>query len=593
MKARIGINPVAAVSGLLLSLMLAACGGGGGGGAGGGGGGGGTGGGGGQQMNITPGGNFYGALDWGSRGQYCDSGWAVGVATGYASRAAARAAAIRQCRSEGGTDCGPDVTEFGSAYSRGNQCVASAFGRNPSGGCGLRTRKGRTSSAAESAALAECRSDGFSCRIVTTACSTSGPAASYSRRASGGSGGPGDGGTPPVVTQPVTPPAGGGNRSYGEFVFSARSGDCSDGYALGVATGHSTVNGARAAARNRCESAGGRSCGSGFRQFGSAYSGGNQCAAVAHGWNPSTRLCHLRSGNGSGTAAAESAALSACRAGGYSCAVAASACSTSGVESSDQGTGSFNGGGAPTVVTPPVATPPSVGNRRPVVAGGVPPRDGPAGAHRKLVDIRGIQRSGRRPADLRGVVQRPGHRDRPVFRGTRVRHGRSGLHGHGQDHRHRHRPRQAHGDNDVFRAGHRGVHYGQPRRRRKPVGGHRRGRRQRLCPAELYKPGRGMDLGPFEPRIGPERRGPGVPERRGHALRRGCLVGKRLRRLRRGPKVRRRLVIGLQHGSRGAVQGIGRMRFTNHGLPGVCNRLHPKFPMTARPGGPSDRGAET
>ena len=376
MKARIGINPVAAVSGLLLSLMLAACGGGG--GAGGGGGGGGTGGGGGQQMNITPGGNFYGALDWGSRGQYCDSGWAVGVATGYASRAAARAAAIRQCRSEGGTDCGPDVTEFGSAYSRGNQCVASAFGRNPSGGCGLRTRKGRTSSAAESAALAECRSDGFSCRIVTTACSTSGPAASYSRRASGGSGGPGDGGTPPVVTPPVnpppvTPPAGGGNRSYGEFVFSARSGDCSDGYALGVATGHSTVNGARAAARNRCESAGGRSCGSGFRQFGSAYSGGNQCAAVAHGWNPSTRLCHLRSGNGSGTAAAESAALSACRAGGYSCAVAASACSTSGVESSDQGTGSFNGGGAPTVVTPPVATPPSVGNRRPVVAGGFRP----------------------------------------------------------------------------------------------------------------------------------------------------------------------------------------------------------------------------
>ena len=256
MGVRIKGNPVAAVSGLLLSLLLAACGGGGGGG-------GPTGGvpsggapsGGPPEMNITPpgggggtAGRFYGAVETGSRGQYCDSGWAVGVATGYTSRAAAAAAAIRQCRSEGGTDCGSPVTEFGSAYSGGNLCAATAAGRNPSGQCGLRTGRGRTLPAARAAALSACRSGGFSCETVTAACSAAGPADSYSRVAAGGSagtppGGPvedgGAGGGTEFPAEPgrTTAPQGSGSDFPGITV----AGDGTTRHVLALNTTGSTV----------------------------------------------------------------------------------------------------------------------------------------------------------------------------------------------------------------------------------------------------------------------------------------------------------------------------------------------------------------
>lgn len=201
MSVRIGINPVAAVSGLLLSLMLAACGGGGGGPTGG------VPSGGPPEMNITPpldepgadGVPHYGATSYGFLGQNC-SGWAAGVATGHSNQDSASSAAISLCRIVGGTDCGPDATGFGSAYSRGNLCAAVAYGETDRA-CRLGPGRGATEAEAEADALSKCRrSGGFSCRVATSACSTSGPEDAYSRTGNfrGGTGGGGTGsGTSP------------------------------------------------------------------------------------------------------------------------------------------------------------------------------------------------------------------------------------------------------------------------------------------------------------------------------------------------------------------------------------------------------------
>ena len=240
MTARIKSDPVTAFSGLLLSLLLAACGGGGGGGgspAGG------VPSGGSPTMNITPpggGGNtgvrFYGALDYAFRGSDCSAGYAAGVATGYASEAAARAAAIRQCRGEGGADCGPDVTQFGSAYSGGNLCAAVAYGETARA-CRLSNGRGATAARAAAAALAECRSGGYSCATVTTACSASGPQRSFARTGGGGSGGtpsvgPVEGGSPTGGNRPpsigVFPPLTvqqGRTRTYESISSSDPDGD--------------------------------------------------------------------------------------------------------------------------------------------------------------------------------------------------------------------------------------------------------------------------------------------------------------------------------------------------------------------------------
>ena len=240
MTARIKSDPVTAAAGLLLSLLLAACGGGGGGG------GGpavGVPSGGSPTMNITPpggGGNtgvrFYGALDYAFRGSDCSAGYAAGVATGYASEAAARAAAIRQCRGEGGRSCGPDVTQFGSAYAGGNLCAAVAYGETARA-CRLSGGRGATAARAAAAALAECRSGGYSCATVTTACSASGPRRSFARTGGGGadgtpSVGPVEGGSPTGGNRPpsigVFPPLTvqqGRTRTYESISSSDPDGD--------------------------------------------------------------------------------------------------------------------------------------------------------------------------------------------------------------------------------------------------------------------------------------------------------------------------------------------------------------------------------
>ncbi len=160
---------------LALVIFLPACGGGGGGGGGGSSS---------SQTQITP--KFYGFAANTDRGDNCSLGWGVAVATGYRSESAAKAAAERQCIRAGSQtgSCDSSGIRFGSAY-RSPHCVAYAYGdAGGTGRCGIRGKSGMTETAARSTALSSCQEDFSSCRIVTSACSTTGPARSYHEIAS-------------------------------------------------------------------------------------------------------------------------------------------------------------------------------------------------------------------------------------------------------------------------------------------------------------------------------------------------------------------------------------------------------------------------
>ena len=160
----------------------------------------------GDDMLVMPGGKFYGAISSHlAPNEERNCGFAVGIATGYTSREAAKSAAERQCRSAGGSDCTLDV-EFGSAFRGENACGALVYGHRADN-CSLTGRSNATQEAAKAEAIAACetsafgRTKGLDCsNSLVSVCSTSGPASSFSRSPSGSSsGGPGGGGTPQIA----------------------------------------------------------------------------------------------------------------------------------------------------------------------------------------------------------------------------------------------------------------------------------------------------------------------------------------------------------------------------------------------------------
>ena len=332
-------------------LGLSSCGGGGGGGGGGSSGGGNT--------VITPPSNYYGAYETGNISGGCATGWGIGIATGYSSASAAATAAVNECRRTGGSGCDTQVGTFGSAYT--NACIAIWSGKSDSA-CNIGWEHRTTLSAARTAALSECQGRYPTCEIEVSECSTSGPADSFYRithQGSTGSGNTGGGNTGGNT--------GGGTsgRFYGGLDFSYRGSTCSDGYAVGVATGYSSASGANLAANRECSNAGGGSCG-GYFEFGSAFPGNNECGAVAYGSSStqSSNQCGIGLGRGSTRAAAESAAIATCRNNnGFSnCSSVTSACSISGPENSFARTGGGSTGGGNTGGN-------TGGNRPPVVRG--------------------------------------------------------------------------------------------------------------------------------------------------------------------------------------------------------------------------------
>ena len=94
------------------------------------------------------------------------------------------------------------------------------------------------------------------------------------------------------------------------------------GRAAGISSGYADLASAESRALRECESL--RSSGMpGCRvnqRFGSAYSGNQQCAALAYG-ERIDGSCRFRGGYGSTESAAQSDALSKCRSGGFSCSI--------------------------------------------------------------------------------------------------------------------------------------------------------------------------------------------------------------------------------------------------------------------------------
>lgn len=240
------VVPLAVV--FMAMLGLSSCGGGGGGSGSGGSGGGGD-------TIITPPSDFYGAIKFGDLPGSCSTGWSAGIATGYSSRSAADSAARNQCSRAGGTDCrSGNTNQFGSAYASGSECIAAWIGETGST-CRIGAETGATVSAAESAALSECRGRYGQCDIQVSVCSTAGPANSYSRVFStgGNTGGGGDAGggntgggnQAPVVAQRLTDGTvqQGGTLRYSRIsgVFSDPDGDRLTITASSNATGFATV----------------------------------------------------------------------------------------------------------------------------------------------------------------------------------------------------------------------------------------------------------------------------------------------------------------------------------------------------------------
>ena len=117
---------------------------------------------------------YFGAIKFGYGGNYCEAGYGGGIATGYRTQSAANAAALNQCNTTN-SECDSDFVPFGSGYFGDNDCEALAYGRS-GGDCNFSISDGAASlSAAELGALDNCRRSFTSCKVIASACSTSGP----------------------------------------------------------------------------------------------------------------------------------------------------------------------------------------------------------------------------------------------------------------------------------------------------------------------------------------------------------------------------------------------------------------------------------
>ena len=98
-------------------------------------------------------------------------GRAVGMSSGHSDEASAISKALQECRARRSSSLpGCEVLDrFGSAYTGYNECAAVAYGEQRISGnlteCRLLVGIGSTESAAQSDALSECRSGGFSCSL--------------------------------------------------------------------------------------------------------------------------------------------------------------------------------------------------------------------------------------------------------------------------------------------------------------------------------------------------------------------------------------------------------------------------------------------
>ena len=91
----------------------------------------------------------------------------------------------------------------------------------------------------------------------------------------------------------------------------------------GIASNLTSESAAHSAALNQCRNRGGTRC-SFHAEFGSAYRGSSDCGAAAYGRRSGS--CRMTARSGGTESAAQSAALAACRPGGYTCQVTLSAC---------------------------------------------------------------------------------------------------------------------------------------------------------------------------------------------------------------------------------------------------------------------------
>lgn len=110
-----------------------------------------------------PSSRLYGAI-YTDLANDCSSHY-YGIAANHNTEAAADTAARNQCRAAGGTNC-QFTANFGSAYRGSHKCGALTFGETTTR-CRLRVGTADSLSEAERNALSECRSGGFSCRLVT------------------------------------------------------------------------------------------------------------------------------------------------------------------------------------------------------------------------------------------------------------------------------------------------------------------------------------------------------------------------------------------------------------------------------------------
>ncbi len=109
---------------------------------------------------------LYGAIGFGLKRDQstpCSQDYAVYMAWNHSNEVEAEFAALNGCHQQGGVNC--RVQKFGSAYGAGNECGALAYGENSRGQCKLWSGLGSTRSAAETRALANCRSGGYSCSL--------------------------------------------------------------------------------------------------------------------------------------------------------------------------------------------------------------------------------------------------------------------------------------------------------------------------------------------------------------------------------------------------------------------------------------------
>jgi len=120
----------------------------------------------------------------------------------------------------------------------------------------------------------------------------------------------------------ITPPS----TVYGAYDWGSLGPACSDGWAIGVATGYSSASAAASAAMNECKRGGGGDCGPDVGTFGSAYS--LACMAIWSGTN--NDRCRLGQQHGMTQQAVQDAALAECRSDFSTCEIEVSKCSTTG-----------------------------------------------------------------------------------------------------------------------------------------------------------------------------------------------------------------------------------------------------------------------